>query len=164
MRAKRIVAVVVLVVIAFLIVFPPLSSGGVRITSSSSTSVPAEHLYVTVGEISAHRADTREPSGWFSITNKSSIIDLALNASETIALGSLPLGEYDIVRVTVTNATVMVNGTSRTVQLESRVFTIPVSFLVRFGVQTPIMLKIAPELQGAPDAATLRLSFTAVTS
>jgi len=163
MRAKRIIAIIMLVVIGFLIVFPPLASGGVKISSSSNAILAAEHVYVTIGEISAHRADTLEPSGWFSISNTSTNIDLALvDSSVTVALGSLPLGEYDTIRVTLTNATAIINDTSRKVQLESTVFTIPASFLVRFGAETSVALKIAPELQTAPDTVTLKLSFTAL--
>jgi len=162
MRAKRILAVAVLLVIAFLIVFPPLMNGGVKMALSSSSAVAVEHLYVTLGTISAHRSDTPDPSGWFSVTNASTEVDLAaVNMTETVALGSVPLGEYDTVRLTVVNATAIINNTSKKVHLEAAVFTIPVSFLVRFGVQTAIMLKVAPELQEAADTVNLKLSFTA---
>jgi len=121
-----------------------------------------EHLYVTVGKISAHRSDTSDPSGWFSVTNTSTEVDLtAVNVTVTVALGSLPLGEYDTVRLTVINATAIINNTSKKVDLETTVFTIPVAFLVQFGVQTAIMLKVAPDLQEAADTVNLKLSFTA---
>jgi len=162
MRAKRILAVAVLLVIAFLIVFPPLMNAGVKMVLSSSSAVAAEHLYATVGKISAHRSDTSDPSGWFSVTNTSTEVDLtAVNVTVTVALGSLPLGEYDTVRLTVINATAIINSTSKKVHLETAVFTIPVSFLVQFGVQAAIMLKVAPELQEGADTVNLRLSFTA---
>jgi hypothetical protein len=163
MQAKRVVAVAVLLVIAFLIVFPPLVNGSVKIALSSSSSVAVEHLYLTIREIKAHRADTHEPEGWFSVTNASTQVDLAVASStETIALGSLSLGQYDSVRLEVTNATAVVNATSKPVQLTSRVFTVPVSFLVRLGAQTVIMLKVVPELQVTAEIVTLKLSFTAV--
>jgi hypothetical protein len=163
MRAKQIVAVIVLLIVASLIVVPPLLNGGVKVNLSSTTSVHAEHLYVTIGEISAHRTDISGSSAWQSISNKSTVVDLTLsNMSETIALGSLPLGQYETVRVTVTNATVILNGTSQKVQLESRVFTIPVSFLTRLGTNTVIMLNVSPEIQETTGGVSLRLSFTAV--
>jgi hypothetical protein len=162
MRAKQIVAVVVLIVVASLIVFPPLLNGRVRVTLSSTTSVHADHVYVTIGEISAHRADITGLSGWQSISNKSTRVDLTLaNASETVALGTLSLGQYETVRVRVTNATVIINGTSRKVQLESSVFTIPFSFLTGFGADTVIILKVSPEVQETSGGVTLKLSFTA---
>jgi hypothetical protein len=163
MQAKRAIAVAVLVIIAFLIVFPPLANGSVKIGLSSSSAVPVEHLYVTIRGIRAHRSDTKDPRGWVSITNTSTVVDLAVvNSSETVGLGSLSLGEYDIMSVEVTNATAVANGTSRPVQLTSRLFTVPVTFLVGFGSQTSIMLKAAPELQESANAISLRLSFTAV--
>jgi uncharacterized protein (UPF0261 family) len=82
--------------------------------------------------------------------------------SEIVALGTLPLGQYETVRVMVTNATAIINGTSQKVQLESRVFTIPVSFLTQFGTSTVIMLKVSPEVQETADGVNLKLSFTGV--
>jgi hypothetical protein len=163
MRAKQVVAVAVLVVVALLLVFPPLLNGGAEVTLSSTTSVQADHVYVTIGEISVHRADISGPSAWQSISNKSTRVDLTLaNISETVALGTLPLGEYETVRVKVTNATVIINGTSKKVQLESSMFTIPFFFLTRFGTNTVIVLKVAPEVQETTGGVTLRLAFSAV--
>jgi hypothetical protein len=163
MRAKQIVAVIVLLAVVFLIIVPPLLNGGVKVTLSSTTSAHADHLYVTIGEISAQRADLSGSSAWQSISNKSSVVDLTLpNMSETVALGTLPLGQYETVRVMVTNATVIINGTSQKVQLESRVFTIPVSFLTQFGTSTVVMLTVSPEVQETADGVNLKLSFTGV--
>lgn len=153
---------VVLLIVAFLIVFPPLANSSVRIALSSSSVLPVEHLYVTIAAIRAHRADAREPSGWSSVTNASTKMDLAVvNSSQTVALGFLSLGQYDKISVEVTNATVILNGISKPAQMASRVFTVPVSFLVRFGVETTITLKVVPEVQEGPDIMNLDLSFTA---
>jgi len=164
MRAKRIVAVIVLLVVAFLIVFPPFATGGVRVTLSSMTSVPADHLYLTIGEVSAHRVDISGASGWQVISNKSLLVDLTTaNMSETIALGNLPLGQYETLRVKITNATMIVNGVQQRVQLDSSVFPIPVSFLTRLGTDAVITLRVAPEAQTSTDGVNLKLSFTAAT-
>jgi len=163
MRAKQIIAIIVLVAVAFLIVVPPLLNGGVKVTLSATTSVHADHLYLTIGEISAQRTDLGGPSAWQSISNQSTVVDLTMaNTSETVSLGTLSLGQYEAVRVRVTNATVIINGTSQKVQLESRVFTIPVSFLTQFGTSTVIMLKVSPEVQVTADGVNLKLSFTGV--
>lgn len=163
MRAKRVVAVIVLLLVAFLIVFPPLASSGVKVGLSSAGSVHADHLYVTIGEISARRTDISGPSAWQTISNKSSLVDLTMaNMSETVALGTLPLGQYETIRVKVTNATAIVNGTSQKVQLESSVYTIPVSFLVRLGVDAAIGLRVTSEVQQTADGVKLKLLFTAI--
>ena len=165
MRAKQIVAVIVLIVVALLIVVPPLLNGGVKVTISSTTSVNADHLYLTIGEISGHRTDLSGTSAWQSISNKSTVVDLTqANISEMVALGNLPLGQYDTVRVRVTNATVIINGTSQRVQLDSRLFTTPVSFLAQFGASTVITLKVSPEIEKTTDGVTLKLSFTGVSA
>ena len=165
MQAKRIIAAIVLLVIAFLIVFPPLANGGVKVTLSSTASAHADHVYVTFGEISAHRMDTSGPSAWQTISNRSTLVDLTLaNMSETIALGTLPLGQYETIRLKVTNATAIVNGTSQKVQLESSVFTISTAFLIRFGTDTLITLNVAPEVQQTTGGVNLKLTFTATPS
>jgi len=162
MRAKQIIAVGVLLIIALLVLVPPLLSGNVRVAISSSAPVSAEHLYLTIREVKAHRAGTSEPSGWSLVTNASRQIDLAVaNASQSAALGSLPLGEYDTIRVRVTNATVIVNNTSKQARLASNEFTIPASFLIQFGVETSVTLKVTPVLEDTPDGPSLELSFTA---
>jgi hypothetical protein len=88
-----------------------------------------------------------------------------------IGLGTLSLGQYDTVRITVTNATMLVNNTSEKVQLSSSVFTVPVSFLVPFGREATIVLKVASVLDTGcktcgvtQEVATLKLSFTAVSA
>jgi len=164
MRAKQIIALGVLLMIALLILVPPLLSGSLNVAVSSSSPVSAEHLYLTVGEIRAHRAGASDPSGWSLVTNASRQIDLAVaNASQSAASGSLPLGEYDTIRVRVTNATVIVNNTSKQARLASSVFTIPVAFFIEFGVETSVTLKVTPVLEDTPDGPTLELSFTAGT-
>jgi len=163
MRAMRVIAVAVLLIVAFLIVYPPLANGGVNVVMSSSSRVTVEHLYVTIGEIRAHRADTREPEGWFMMSNQSSQVDLAaVNSTQIAGLGQVPLGQYDMIRLRITNATAVVNDTSKRVQLPSNVFTVQVSFLARLGVQTVITMKVVPELQETPELITLSLSFTIV--
>jgi hypothetical protein len=163
MRAKQIVAVIVLIVVALLIVVPPLLNGGVKLTLSSTTSANVDHLYVTIGEVSARRADLSGTSAWQSISNKSTVVDLAfVNITETVALGNLPLGQYDTVRVRVTNATVIINGTSQKVQLESQVFSISLSFLTQFGTSTLVTLRVSPEIEKTTDGVNLKLSFTGV--
>lgn len=162
MRAKQVVAAIVLLLVAFLIVFPPLVNGGVKVTISSTASAHRDHVYVTIGEISAHRTGMTGPSAWQTISNKSSVVDLAAeNTSETVVLGTLTLGQYETIRVKVTNATAIVNGTSQKVQLESSVFPIPVSFLVGLGRDAVIGLKVTPELQQTTDGVELKLSFAA---
>jgi hypothetical protein len=84
------------------------------------------------------------------------------NMSETVALGTLPLGQYETIRVKVTNATAIVNGTSQKVQLESSVYAIPFSFLVRLGVDAVIGLRVTSEVQQTSDGVRLKLLFTAV--
>jgi hypothetical protein len=84
-----------------------------------------------------------------------------MNATQMVALGSLSLGQYDTIKITLTNATAVVNGTSRVVQLESTAYTVPVSFFVRLGIDAQVMLKVSPVLVETGDALTLRLTFEA---
>ncbi len=161
MRAKQVVAAAVLLLIAFLLVFPPLAAGSVRVSLSPSSGLPVEHLYVTITEISVHRADTNAPSGWSEVTNRSSQVDLTMvNSTQTIALGSLSLGQYDTIRLRVTNATAIVNNTSKEVRLVSTVFTVPASFFIGFGAQATVTLNVASNVQDSSGVMNLELTFT----
>jgi len=163
MRPKQILAIVVLLFIAFLIVYPSLASSSVAVALSPSSSLTVEHVFVTIAEISAHRADTREPSGWSSVSNKTIQVDLAaVNLTQSVALGSLPLGQYDTIRIRISNATVVVNGTSKKAQLSSSVFTASVSFMVQLGAQANVLLKVTSGVNESTGTTTLNLSFTAI--
>ncbi len=163
MRKKQIIATCVLLLVAFLVVFPPLASGSVTVALSSSSSVPAEHVYVTIETISAHRADTREPSGWFLVSNRSVRVDLAVaNLSQAIGLGSLSLGEYDTIKLKITNATMVVNNTFKNLQLGYEDFTVSVSFFIQLGSKVSVLLSVISDIEeetgGGP---TLTLTFSA---
>jgi len=163
MRPKQILAVAVLLFVAFLIVYPPMASGSVAVALSSSSSLTAEHVYVTIAEISAHRAETSEASGWSSVSNRTTQVDLvAVNSTQSVALGSLPLGQYDTIRIRVSNATVVANGASKKAQLSSNVFTASVSFMIQLGGQAHVLLKVTSGLDESTGTATLNLSFTAI--
>ena len=163
MRPKQILAIAVLLFIAFLIVYPPLASSSVAVALSPSSNLTAEHVYVTIAEINAHRADTREPSGWSSVSNKTIQVDLAaVNSTQSVALGSLPLGQYDSIRIRISNATVVVNGTSKKAQLNSNVFTAPASFMIQLGAQAHVLFKVTSSLDESTGTATLDLSFIAI--
>ena len=163
MRPKQILAIAVLLFVAFLIVYPPLASSSVAVALSPSSNLTAEHVYVTIAEISAHRADTLEPSGWSSVSNKTIEVDLAVvNSTQSVALGSLPLGQYDSIRIRISNATAVVNGASKKVQLSSNVFTASVSFMVQLGAQAHVLLKVTSGLDESTGSTTLNLSFNAI--
>ena len=149
--------------VAFLILYPPLANSSVRVALSPSSRLAVEHLYVTIEQISAHRADTREPDGWFLVSNQSSLIDLAaVNSTQTAGLGLISLGQYDVIRVRIANATAFVNNTSKRVELPSSVFSVPVSFTVGLGMQAVVMLEVVSHLEAKQEPLTLDLAFTAV--
>jgi len=165
MRAKRIVAIAVLLFVAFMVVYPPLASSAVAVALSPSSSLPMEHLYVTIVEVSGHRADTAQPSGWLSISNKSVQVDLAAtNSSQLIGLGIVSLGEYDMIRVRISNATAVVDGASKGVQLSSGVFTVSVPFLVRLGMQADVLLRVESNVDESSGGPVLDLVFVSTPS
>ena len=165
MRAKQIVAIAVLLFVAFLVVYPPLASSTVAVVLSPSSSLPVEHLYVTIVEVSGHRADTAHPSGWSSISNKSVQVDLAAaNSSQLIGLGVVSLGEYDMIRVRISNATTVADGMSKGVQLSSGVFTVSVPFLVRLGMQADVLLRVESTLDESSGSPILDLVFVSTPS
>jgi hypothetical protein len=83
-----------------------------------------------------------------------------VDSTQTIALGSLSLGQYDTIRLRVTNATAIVNNTSKEVRLVSTVFTVPASFFIGFGAQTTVTLKVASNVQDSSGVMNLELTFT----
>jgi hypothetical protein len=56
---------------------------------------------------------------------------------------------------------VIINGTSKKVQLESSVYAIPSSFVTGFGSDTVITLKVSTGVEETSGGVNLKLSFSA---
>ena len=142
MNSKQIVAVVGILALLAVIVYPALSTGPVSITVGSMRGEKADHIFVTIDDVWAHRAGQVSPEGWELISNQSQTVDLVAlsNSSATLGKGTLSVAKYDMVRVDVSNVTWVYNKTSTQLQVESSQIPTNVEFTIVSGKETVIAL------------------------
>ncbi|HUO42581.1 MAG TPA: DUF4382 domain-containing protein [Methylomirabilota bacterium] len=143
MNSKQVVAAISLVLLLVILIYPALASGSLSI-SLKSTSIPqADHVFITIKDVWAHRAGQSQGQGWELVYNKTQILDLiSLVTSPNMIKGNAPVAAYDTLRVDVTNVTWVFNKTSTNLQLESEQLTSSISFSVTSSQDVPLIIVI----------------------
>ncbi len=93
--------------VRLLITDPPIGQG------SSQTYDPSiQHIVVTFTRIEIHAAQAGDESGWHSLIVGSKTIDLiqVLSVSELLGSTTLPAGKYNMIRLFVATARVVIDG------------------------------------------------------
>jgi len=144
MNSKRIVAVISVVVLLIILVYPALASGSLSI-SLKSTSIPkADHVFLTIKDVWAHRAGQGQDQGWELVYNTTVTVDLkSLVTSPNMIKGNAPVAAYDTLRVDISNVTWVFNGTSSNLQIESNQLTSSLDFAVQSSQNVPLIVVIA---------------------
>jgi hypothetical protein len=139
---KQIVAVLGIFALLAIIAYPAFSTGSVSVIVHSLKAQNADHIYVTINDVWAHRAHQTSDQGWELISNQSQTIDLtALTGSNaTLGKGTLSVADYDMVKINVSNVTWVYSKNSTQLQVESPVMFANVEFTVTSGKQSSITL------------------------
>lgn len=142
MNSKQIVGVLGLIVLLVILIYPAFATGSVSVIIRSSSFQNADHVYVTINSVWAHRAGQSSPAGWELILNVSKTVDLTQLASSSAILGggSIPAANYDMVRLNVGNVTWAYNKTTTPLQVESTDLPSNVEFSVVSGKTSTITL------------------------
>lgn len=154
MNSKQVVAVVGVVALLMIIVYPAISTGSIAIVIRSSKTEKADHIYVTVGNVRAHRVGQVSTEGWNLISNQSQTIDLVTLADSSIILAKsqLSVSKFDMVRVDLSNTTWVYNKASSRLQLESSTTSVNIEFTVVAGRESTVTLLLTgheEDVQGA---------------
>jgi hypothetical protein len=141
-NSKQVVAVVGLVALLIIIVYPALSIGSTSLLVRSTKINEADHVYVTIGNTWAHRLGRSSSEGWELISNQSQTVDLVTLADSTTALGkgSLSVSQYDMIRIDISNVTWVYNNTSSKLHVETTELPANVEFTVVAGKESVITL------------------------
>ena len=163
MNSKQVVAAISVVVLLVILIYPALSSGSLSISLESKSIPKATRVIVTITGIWAHRAGQLNSQGWESVYNSTKSVDLmSLVTSPDVIKGNAPAAAYDTLRVDVSNATWVFNGTSSNLQLESDQLTCSIDFTVRASQELPLIIVLVGRseiLQGQRFfAATLNVT------
>jgi Domain of unknown function (DUF4382) len=108
--------------------FNPLSSGVLSILLTDPPSVPdgVSAIYINYTDIAIHVTGFGD-SGWVTTGGQGSIETFGLvNLSQTISTGSVPAGRYNLVRFTISAATVEYQGKNYSANVYSGKLTVPI--------------------------------------
>ena len=148
MNSKQVVAGVAVVVLIVILVYPSVSTGTVSVSIRAASIGKADHVYVKIGGIWAHPTN-QAGAGWTSVVNQSETIDLVTlqNSSKFLGKGQIASGQYDQVRIEVTNVTWVFNKTTKNLGITSPELQAPLDFAVGTGSGASITLTITGQEQ-----------------
>ena len=143
MNSKRVVAAASLVLLLVILIYPALASGSMSISIKSASISQADHVFITIKDVWAHRAGQSQEQGWELVYNKTETLDLtSLVTSPNMIKGNAPAATYDALRLDATNVTWVFNGTTSNLQLESEQLSSNIDFSVKSSQDVPLVILI----------------------
>lgn len=126
-----VIAVVVMIIAAGLFFYVYYGSGvlDVKITDPPLEWGQVTQIYLNISAVEIHRAQSGNESGWTTIIDKSSWINLTktLDVNQTIGVKNLQAGTYNLIRFEILEATVTAAGTNHTALVPSGQITLAIT-------------------------------------
>ena len=146
MNSKQVVAAIAAVILVAILVYPTVSVGTVSVSLGSIKLTKADNVYVTIDHVWAHPASQAAGSGWVTLSNQTMNVDLASveNSTKSIGSGQLTSGNYDGIRVEVTNASWVFNKTTTNLGIATPLIDSTVDFTVGAAKSTAIVVTLTP--------------------
>ena len=134
MRLRTEIAVIlVIVVIAAAGLFLYLNYGSgvleVKLTDPPLDWGRVTQIYLNLSGIEIHGAQQGNESGWTTVTDNGTLINLTrtLDINQTIGLKNLQAGTYNLIRFEILNAVVTVGGINHTASVPSGEITVAIT-------------------------------------
>jgi len=131
---KQVIAAIGVIALLIIVVYPALATGTVvvSINAGKGRVSLADHVYVTLTDVSGHRAGQSADQGWELIANQSRTIDLVTMGSSPSILGTgqIPASSYDMIRIDIANVTWVYKNNSTNLQLQSSLVSVNLNFTV----------------------------------
>ena len=149
MNSKQIVAAISAVVLVVILVYPALSTGTVAIHLQSAKIEQADHVYVSVGDVFAHRAGQPSTDGWELVSNQSQTVDLVSLQGTPMSLGNgqVPLGGYDGIRLAVSNVTWVFNKTTTRLSVQVPTLQSSLQFTAQAGREATLTVVLSGHVE-----------------
>jgi hypothetical protein len=118
---------------------------------------PASNVYIRYDEVRIHRAEAGNESGWLTVVEGDSWMDLSsvLNASEVIGSSQLGAGKFNLVRFLVLESIVTVGGQNYSATVSSGKINIVITkggVNVEAGQTSHLVIDITPSVVGSVAA------------
>ena len=146
MNSKQILAAVSAVVLVIILVYPSVSVGTVSFSLASAKLTNADHIYMTINSIWVH-SKGQATGSWVLIYNKTVNTDLASlqNATQVLGSGQVSSGDYDQIRIEVSNVTWVFNKTTTPLGVASPEIDGTISFSVGAAKATTILITLTSQ-------------------
>jgi hypothetical protein len=145
-NSKQVVAALGLAALLVIVIYPAVATGSVALSLKTEPIANVDHVYVTVTDISAHRAGDLSDQGWELIENQSRTLDLVSlvksNSSITLASGQVPVSNYDMIRVDISNVTWVYRQNSTNLPLQSPLLSASVNFTLKAQMNVAVQLTL----------------------
>lgn len=147
MNSKQVVAAVSAVVLIFILVYPAVSVGAVQVSLAAARVSKADHVYVTIDSVWAHPKGQATGAAWVLIYNQSITADLVSLQNSTRVLGSgrIASGDYDSIRIEISNVTWVFNKTTTVLGIASPEIDGTLDFTVGAAMATTIMVTLTAQ-------------------
>jgi hypothetical protein len=143
-NSKQIVAIVGVIALVVILVYPAFSTSNVSVLVQASKISNADHVFITMNSVWLHQAGGSSTDGWKLVSNQTQSIDLVSlqNSAQLLAKGQVPLSNYDAIRISVSTVNWVYNKTSTQLQAESSQISTTLQFTATAGRDTSITLLI----------------------
>jgi len=161
-----VVAAISALVVAAILVYPTLSVGTVSVSLASVKLNKADHVYVTIDRVWAHPTGQASGSGWVILSNQTVSADLVSVQNSTTSLGSgqISSGDYDGIRIEVTNVTWVYNKTTTNLGIVSPQIDGTIDFTVGAARQTTIVITLSPQEELIANSEYFTATLSAATT
>jgi len=148
-NSKQVVAAVSAVILVVILVYPAVSMGTVAVSLSSAAISKADHVYVTIDSVWVHPKGQASGGGWKVVSNQSVNMDLVSleNSTKLLGTGQVPSGDYDSVRIEVSNVTWVFNKTTTALGIASPEVDGTLDFTVGAGKGTNVLITLSSQQQ-----------------
>jgi hypothetical protein len=163
LNPRRIVAVILLLLVAAMIFYPAFSKGTVRMRFVGNGVGSADHLYVTMGPIEVHDAALDNQTGWQKVSNQTVMLDLMnrKSLSEFTAKGTVQTGWYDMVSIHVVSASLCMGSNETVLALSSDQYAADISFVIKTSTEATVIIGFNFDVQEIARTSTLSLELEA---
>jgi hypothetical protein len=146
-NSKQVVAAASMAVLIVIIVYPALSVGTVSFSLASAKISKADHVYVTIDRVWAHPKGQASGEGWVIVSNQSVSADLVSlqNSSKFLGSGQIASGDYDAIRIEVSNVTWVFNKTTTNLGVASPEINGSIDFTVGTAKSTTILITVSSQ-------------------